>query len=109
MAIKPNIVMARVKKINESVEAKNTRREYARSQAAKIINEESSDGFVTRTQGNESINVEAFTPNENARSSRRMTSSLTITVDGGKMTLNGRNARTLYRVLANHFGANISD
>jgi hypothetical protein len=34
---------------------------------------------------------------------------LTITVDGGKMTLNGRNARTLYRVLANHFGANISD
>ena len=108
MAIKNNIVMARVKKLNEKTTSE-TKTGYGRSHGAKIINEESSEGFVTRTQGNESISIEAFTPNMNTRANRRMTSSLVISVDGDKMTLSGRNARTLYRVLANHFGANFAD
>lgn len=107
MAIKPNIVMARVKKLSEKTQAEERQRDYARSQQAKIINEETQDGFITRTQGNESIAVEAFTPNYNGRN-RKMNSSLTVTLPEGKVTLSGRNARTLYRVLANHFGAQIS-
>jgi|APGre2960657373_1045057.scaffolds.fasta_scaffold117990_2 hypothetical protein len=105
MAIKPNIVMARVKKLSEQQNAENAQR-HVRSQQAKIINEETYDGFTTRTQGNESIAVEAFTPNYNGRN-RKMSSSLTVTLPEGKVTLSGRNARTLYRVLANHYGANV--
>ena len=107
MAIKPNIVMARVKKLSEQHIASNGQ-SYARSQQAKIINEETQDGFITRTQGNESIAVEAFTPSYSGRN-RKMSSSLTVTLPEGKVTLSGRNARTLYRVLANHYGAQTAE
>lgn len=107
MAIKPNIVMARVKKLSEQQSAENSRG-HVRSQQAKIINEETQDGFTTRTQGNESITVEAFTPNYNGRN-RKMSSILTVTLPDGKVTLSGRNARTLYRVLANHYGAQTAE
>jgi hypothetical protein len=107
MAIKPNIIMARVKKMSEK-QSNESSQNYARSQQAKIINEETQDGFTTRTQGNESILVEAFTPSYAGRN-RKMSSSLTVTLPEGKVTLNGRNARTLYRVLANHYGAQTAE
>ena len=105
MAIKPTIIMARVKKLSEKQNPAASRGNV-RSKQAKIINEETQDGFITRTQGNESITVEAFTPDYNGRN-RKMSSTLTVTLPEGSVTLNGRNARTLYRVLANHYGAHI--
>jgi hypothetical protein len=107
MAIKPNIIMARVKKLSEKQSSEGSQG-HVRSKQAKIINEETQDGFITRTQGNESITVEAFTPDYNGRN-RKMSSSLTVILPEGRVTLNGRNARTLYRVLANHYGAQTTE
>ncbi len=81
----------------------NMRRNRARSATAKIVNEEINEGFLTRTSGNESINVEIFTPTDTARNSGKR-AAMFIEVDGKQIFLNGRNARTIYRVLANHYG-----
>jgi hypothetical protein len=94
MAIKTSALISRMK------------RSKAKSATARIVIESINDGTVTRTDGNDNITVEAFTPNGSARS-RGKRSLLFISADGTEITLNGHNARTIYRVLANHYGPSV--
>lgn len=91
MAIKTSALISRMK------------RSKAKSATARIVIESINDGTVTRTDRNDNITVEAFTPNDSARG-RGKKSLLFISADGKEITLNGHNSRTIYRVLANHYG-----
>ena len=79
-------------------------RARAASARARILSEEISDGTVTRTEGNDSIKVEVFTPTAAAQQ-RGFRNTLVIKAGDQEITLGGHNIRTIYRVLANHLGA----
>jgi hypothetical protein len=94
MAIKTSALISRMK------------RSKAKSATARIVVESINDGTITRTDGNDNITVEVFTPTDSART-RGKKSLLFISVEGKDITLNGHNARTIYRVLANHYGPSV--